>query len=209
MGYKIIRPRRGIKSLWDAYKDKIYKTGEMLVESPESGVGTGPVNVKFGDGMTPYYALPYAIEAPINQAIEGSTKPITSGAVYELNSNLGGLRFGVNGEGNGGYFKADDCFVPFRKDPVKVDCKSDIVTLENLIPNTTYIFTYHGYSYADNSVCKPLDFTDASIVFQHTAINSSNFVGFALFTPNNSTVKVTNNMSSKIPGYPIFDYYCL
>lgn len=88
MGYKIIRPRRGIKSLWDAYKDKIYKTGEMLVESPESGVGTGPVNVKFGDGMTPYYALPYAIEAPINQAIEGSTKPITSGAVYEQNKNL-------------------------------------------------------------------------------------------------------------------------
>lgn len=91
MGYKIIRPRRGIKSLWDAYKDKIYKTGEMLVESPESGVGTGPVNVKFGDGMTPYYALPYAIEAPINQAIEGSTKPITSGAVYEQNKNLDDL----------------------------------------------------------------------------------------------------------------------
>jgi hypothetical protein len=88
MGYKIIRPRRGIKSLWDAYKNKVYKSGEMLVESPESGVGSGPVNVKFGDGITPYYLLPYAIEAPINQAIEGSTKPITSGAVYEQNKKL-------------------------------------------------------------------------------------------------------------------------
>ena len=117
MGYKIIRPRRGIKSLWDAYKDKIYKTGEMLVESPESGVGTGPVNVKFGDGMTPYYALPYAIEAPINQAIEGSTKPITSGAVYEQNKNLGGLRFGVDGDGNYGYLGADDSLIPFRRFP--------------------------------------------------------------------------------------------
>ena len=95
MGYKIIRPRRGIKSLWDAYKDKIYKTGEMLVESPESGVGTGPVNVKFGDGITPYYNLPYAIEAPINQAIEGSTKPITSGAVYEQNKKIPNMEYGI------------------------------------------------------------------------------------------------------------------
>lgn len=32
----------------------------------------------------------------------------------EQNKNLGGLRFGVDGEGNGGYFKADDSFVPFK-----------------------------------------------------------------------------------------------
>ena len=31
------------------------------------------------------------------------------------NKNLGGLRFGVDGVGNGGYYKADDSFVPFKK----------------------------------------------------------------------------------------------
>ena len=80
----IIRPRHGIKSLWDTYKNRIYAKGEILVESPESGVGTGHVNVKFGDGVTDYENLPYAIEAPISECIENSEKPLTSGAGYEL-----------------------------------------------------------------------------------------------------------------------------
>lgn len=84
MAYKIIRPRHGIKSLWNTYKSRIYKLGEMLVESPESGVGSGQVNIKFGDGVTDYENLPYAVEAPISQLIEGSTKPMTSGAGYEI-----------------------------------------------------------------------------------------------------------------------------
>lgn len=62
MAYRIIRPRRGVKSLWNTYGDRVYKLGEMLVESPESGVGTGVVNIKFGDGVTPYNNLPYGIK---------------------------------------------------------------------------------------------------------------------------------------------------
>jgi hypothetical protein len=34
-------------------------------------------------------------------------------AVKQLNENLGGLRFGVDGEGNYGYFGADDSLIPF------------------------------------------------------------------------------------------------
>lgn len=88
MANRIIRPRRGIKSLWDTYKSRIYRVGEMLVESPESGVGTGPVNIKFGDGVTDYENLPYAVEAPISQCIEGSTRPLTSGAGYDAFTQL-------------------------------------------------------------------------------------------------------------------------
>lgn len=88
MAYKIIRPRHGIKSLWNLYKSRIYKTGEMLVESPESGVGTGAVNVKFGDGVTSYETLPYAIEAPTSECVNGSKKPLTSGAGYDLRSKI-------------------------------------------------------------------------------------------------------------------------
>jgi hypothetical protein len=36
--------------------------------------------------------------------------------VKELNDSLGGLRFGTNGEGNYGYFGADDSFIPFSSD---------------------------------------------------------------------------------------------
>lgn len=91
MAYKIIRPRHGIKSLWDTYKSRIYKLGEMLVESPEGGVGSGPVNIKFGDGVTDYENLPYAVEAPISQLIEGSNKPMTSGAGYDIQAQVTNL----------------------------------------------------------------------------------------------------------------------
>ena len=84
----VIKPRRGIKSLWDTYKNRVYKEGEMLVESPESGVGTGAVNVKFGDGVTNYANLPYAIQAPISECVNGSDKPLTSGAGYNLKKQI-------------------------------------------------------------------------------------------------------------------------
>lgn len=82
MAYNIIRPRRGIKSLWQQYKSRIYKQGEMLVESPETGVGTGPVDVKFGDGVTDYEHLPYAVLAPIDGVKKGEQRPITSNGVF-------------------------------------------------------------------------------------------------------------------------------
>ena len=35
--------------------------------------------------------------------------------VDEQNKNLGGLRFGVDGDGNYGYYGADDSLIPFKK----------------------------------------------------------------------------------------------
>ena len=43
-----------------------------------------------------------------------SGKPVGALAVKELNNNLGGLRFGTNGDGSCGYYKADGSFVPFK-----------------------------------------------------------------------------------------------
>lgn len=84
MAYNIIRPRKGIKSLWDQHKGRIYKNGEMLVESPETGIGTGPVNVKFGDGITSYENLPYGIMAPTDEVTEDGNAPVTSKAVFAI-----------------------------------------------------------------------------------------------------------------------------
>ena len=41
------------------------------------------------------------------------SKPVGAGAVQELNSSLGGLSFGIDGEGNYGYFGADGSLIPF------------------------------------------------------------------------------------------------
>lgn len=36
-------------------------------------------------------------------------------AIDEVNSNLGNVRFGIDGDGNYGYYGADDSFVPFSR----------------------------------------------------------------------------------------------
>lgn len=60
--YVKLRPRRGSKSQWE-YANPILSEGELAFECPETGVGTGPVNFKIGDGTSSYISLPYAFNA--------------------------------------------------------------------------------------------------------------------------------------------------
>ena len=62
MAYVKIRPRRGSKSQWE-YANPILSEGEIAFEVPDTGVGTGTVNFKMGDGTTSYNALAYAFNA--------------------------------------------------------------------------------------------------------------------------------------------------
>ena len=52
--------------------------GELVIEVPESGVGTGLSKFKIGDGYTKYDDLPYAFDADAASSIYG-------GDVYEYN----------------------------------------------------------------------------------------------------------------------------
>ncbi len=70
MAYAKIRPRRGTATQWET-ANPILVEGEIGVEVPDDGVGTGTVNIKFGDGVTPWNDLPYGI------------------ATVALNANLG------------------------------------------------------------------------------------------------------------------------
>ena len=47
-----------------------------------------------------------------------SGKPVGTLAVKELNNNLGGLRFGKDGDGNCGYYGADGSLIPFNRSVV-------------------------------------------------------------------------------------------
>ena len=60
MAYVRIRPRRSTLEEWN-YHNPILAEGEMGVEVPNTGVGTGVVKVKFGDGVTAWKDLPYGI----------------------------------------------------------------------------------------------------------------------------------------------------
>lgn len=58
--YARIRPRRGTKGQFEAV-NPVLKEGEMAIETDDNGTGKGLVNIKFGDGVTDYKSLPYAV----------------------------------------------------------------------------------------------------------------------------------------------------
>lgn len=68
--YAKIRPRRSSTAEWELY-NPILLEGEMGIEYPDSGLGTGFVKVKFGDGITPWNDLAYAINPNMATAIHG------------------------------------------------------------------------------------------------------------------------------------------
>ena len=64
MAYVRIRPRRSTAEEWE-YNNPILAEGEMGIEVPPTGVGTGIVQIKFGDGVTSWKDLPYGIETQV------------------------------------------------------------------------------------------------------------------------------------------------
>lgn len=61
MASKAFLPRRGRKST-SVSKNFILRKGELFIEVPEEGCGTGPIKIKIGDGIHEYSDLPYAID---------------------------------------------------------------------------------------------------------------------------------------------------
>lgn len=57
----VFRPRRGMKSTMAGDKASlVLESGELFLEYPDTGVGTGASRFKIGDGTTEYSNLPYA-----------------------------------------------------------------------------------------------------------------------------------------------------
>jgi hypothetical protein len=78
MAYARIRPRRGTLYEWST-TNPVLAEGELVIEVPESGVGTGLSKFKIGDGFKKYNDLPYAFDAEAASAIYG-------GDVYDWNN---------------------------------------------------------------------------------------------------------------------------
>ena len=75
MAYAKIRPRRG--SLYEFESvNPILAEGEMALEVPDAGVGTGLSRFKIGDGVTRYKDLPYAFDGASAKCIRGGTPEI-------------------------------------------------------------------------------------------------------------------------------------
>lgn len=75
MAFYKIRPKSGTRSQWEI-SNMILGEREIGFEYPDGGIGTGIVKMKQGDGVTPWNALPYAID--LNIPKEEVNKLITS-----------------------------------------------------------------------------------------------------------------------------------
>ena len=77
---KIFKPRRGKKStMAGTKKTTVLSAGEMFIEVPDTGAGTGHSKMKIGDGSTQYSSLPYAMGDTENDKIAFSND--TSGNI--------------------------------------------------------------------------------------------------------------------------------
>ncbi len=70
MGYSVIKLRRG--TLYEnSVNNVLLQEGEIILEAPDTGVGTGLSKIKIGDGVTRYRDLPYALDGSSANSIIG------------------------------------------------------------------------------------------------------------------------------------------
>jgi len=91
---RILRPHRGKASTMAGSRSHIVlDVGELFVELPDTGVGTGESKIKIGDGKTQYKDLPYAIGDVSNNTIKYSSNTSTNVA-NALNNVASGKKLG-------------------------------------------------------------------------------------------------------------------
>lgn len=71
-----LRPRRSTKAEWETV-NPILKEGEMGIEVPDTGVGTGLCKFKLGDGYNKWSDLPYSFDGTAASAIYGGTPSVS------------------------------------------------------------------------------------------------------------------------------------
>ena len=93
MSFAKIRPRRGTASEWSSV-NPILAEGEEGIEVPESGVGTGKVKIKYGDGVKHWNDLPYGV-------VEGLSPEdiLDSTVLKKINDYITPQMFGAKGDG--------------------------------------------------------------------------------------------------------------
>ena len=98
----VFRPRRGMKSTMAGDKASlVLESGELFLEYPDSGVGTGASQFKIGDGTTEYSDLPYA--TPFIFTIQKNGAAVNPNANGVVNLTIGtadvtGLQSALDGK---------------------------------------------------------------------------------------------------------------
>ena len=78
-------PRRGKKTtMINTKADLVLAAGELFVEYPDTGVGTGAHRIKIGDGVTAYGDLPYALGGSASETTVDFTESTATTAADAL-----------------------------------------------------------------------------------------------------------------------------
>lgn len=77
MSYAKIRPRRGTKSEWELV-NPVLMEGEIGVEFPDTGIGSGLCKFKIGNGISKWSELTYAFDATAALNIDAGNVTSTS-----------------------------------------------------------------------------------------------------------------------------------
>lgn len=78
---KVFAPHRGTAEVMSGSRSSIVlANGELFVELPNTGAGTGHVKIKIGDGKSAYSALPYALGDTDNEAVNFTEDTSTDAA---------------------------------------------------------------------------------------------------------------------------------
>lgn len=86
MGFSRIRPRRGTLYEWTAV-NPVLSEGEIVIECPDDGVGTGLSKFKIGDGVNTYTVLPYAFDGQAASTIIGGSATESTANVISLRAD--------------------------------------------------------------------------------------------------------------------------
>lgn len=175
MAYAKIRPRRGTKYEFSVV-NPILAEGEIVVEVPESGVGTGLSKFKIGDGISKYNELPYAFDG-------ASASSIIGGGVEQF--NLITLRTGTTQE-----WETIDPVLELGE-PVFDSTKNSIKIGDGVHKWTEleYIGGNENFDFGDEGYIEPVDPTE--IINQYfdpttRTATEANFIAFlerGLYTP--------------------------
>lgn len=76
MSFAKIRPRRSTSTEWNLI-NPVLMEGEMGIECPDTGIGTGLCKFKLGDGFKKWSDLPYAFNADAANSIYGGTVSVS------------------------------------------------------------------------------------------------------------------------------------
>lgn len=125
---------------------------------------------------------------------KGTTQVASAKALSELNSNLGGVTFGRDGDGNPGYHNGDGTIVPFRE---KTILYKDGTNYDLEGASRSYLYENNGYQIRDIGVT----YGDKNIELHNTS--SYSYAGVLSKTAYDITNKTAFGFkSSEIAYYP-------